>query len=142
MQRRDVTCRIIEDGNGTTNASVLDSSKCDESVRPPQRLECYNDACKGVWRVGEWSEVSKVDFEWLSEGLTCCVRQKTGVAKDIRDLSDSETRIGMLGFRCFFISKENAVHFTVYRVVRRGRSQVQNSTMRLVRNKESCGKCM
>ncbi|XP_046490682.1 protein madd-4 isoform X2 [Neodiprion pinetum] len=57
MQRREVTCRITEEGvNGTTNATVLDVSKCEESVKPPQRLECYNDECKGVWRVGEWSE--------------------------------------------------------------------------------------
>ncbi|XP_048513461.1 protein madd-4 isoform X2 [Athalia rosae] len=57
MQRREVTCRIIEEGaNSTRNGTILDPSKCDESVRPPQRSECYNDACKGVWRVGEWSE--------------------------------------------------------------------------------------
>ncbi|XP_011300116.1 ADAMTS-like protein 3 [Fopius arisanus] len=56
MQRRDVTCRLVEDVNGTTNVTILESSKCDDGIRPPQRQECYNDICKGVWRVGEWSE--------------------------------------------------------------------------------------
>ncbi|XP_053596923.1 protein madd-4 [Microplitis demolitor] len=57
MQRRDVTCHLIKDTvNGTTNTTILDADKCDEAIRPPQRQECYNDACKGVWRVGEWSE--------------------------------------------------------------------------------------
>lgn len=60
MQRREISCRLTEEAedkaeNATTNT---DLSKCDESMRPPQRQECYNDACKGVWRVGEWSEVS------------------------------------------------------------------------------------
>lgn len=58
MQRRDVTCRLIEDmENGQQNITLLDPNKCDDTIRPLQRQECYNDACKGVWRVGEWSEV-------------------------------------------------------------------------------------
>ena len=58
MQRRDVTCRLVEDmENGQQNITLLDPSKCDDTTRPLQRQECYNDACKGVWRVGEWSEV-------------------------------------------------------------------------------------
>ncbi|KAF3423167.1 hypothetical protein E2986_06800 [Frieseomelitta varia] len=58
MQRRDVTCRLVEDmENGQENITLLDPSKCDDTTRPLQRQECYNDACKGVWRVGEWSEV-------------------------------------------------------------------------------------
>ncbi|XP_033220968.1 protein madd-4 [Belonocnema kinseyi] len=57
MQRRDITCHVIEEmEDGTENVTIADSSKCDEGVKPPQRQECYNDACKGVWRVGEWSE--------------------------------------------------------------------------------------
>ncbi|XP_076379649.1 ADAMTS-like no long nerve cord isoform X2 [Megalopta genalis] len=57
MQRRDVTCRLDEDGEtDQQNVTLLDPSKCDETTRPLQRQECYNDACKGVWRVGEWSE--------------------------------------------------------------------------------------
>lgn len=58
MQRRDVTCRWAEDGeNDQQNATLLDHNKCDDTSKPVQKQECYNDACKGVWRVGEWSEV-------------------------------------------------------------------------------------
>ncbi|XP_060823281.1 protein madd-4-like [Bombus pascuorum] len=57
MQRRDVTCRLVDDmENGQQNITLLDPNKCDDITRPLQRQECYNDACKGVWRVGEWSE--------------------------------------------------------------------------------------
>ncbi|CAK9806200.1 Protein madd-4 [Anthophora quadrimaculata] len=57
MQRRDVTCRMVEGmGNNQQNITLLDPNKCDDTTRPLQRQECYNDACKGVWRVGEWSE--------------------------------------------------------------------------------------
>ncbi|XP_011333048.1 protein madd-4 isoform X2 [Ooceraea biroi] len=57
MQKRDVSCRLVYDTkNGWENVTLLDPSKCDEASRPLQRQECYNDACKGVWRVGEWSE--------------------------------------------------------------------------------------
>lgn len=58
MQKRDITCRVIvEIETGAENETIVDSNKCDEGIKPPQRQECYNDACKGVWRVGEWSEV-------------------------------------------------------------------------------------
>lgn len=58
MQRRNITCRLVEDmENGQQNITLLDPNKCDDTTRPLQRQECYNDACKGVWRVGEWSEV-------------------------------------------------------------------------------------
>ncbi|XP_078047657.1 ADAMTS-like no long nerve cord [Augochlora pura] len=57
MQRRDVTCRLDSDvDSDPQNVTLLDPGKCDETTRPLQRQECYNDACKGVWRVGEWSE--------------------------------------------------------------------------------------
>lgn len=57
MQKRDISCRLdAEDGH--ENVTLLDPSKCDEATRPLQRQECYNDACKGVWRVGEWTEVN------------------------------------------------------------------------------------
>lgn len=59
MQRRDISCRLaveLEDGRENVT-QLLDPNKCDETTRPLQRQECYNDACKGVWRVGEWSEV-------------------------------------------------------------------------------------
>lgn len=50
MQRRDVECKLPND-------TVVDPMLCDEAEKPPVRLECYNDRCKGTWRVGEWSEV-------------------------------------------------------------------------------------
>ncbi|KAG7196354.1 hypothetical protein KM043_001333 [Ampulex compressa] len=57
MQRRDVSCRLSENAeNERQNVTQLDPNKCDDATRPLQRQECYNDACKGVWRVGEWSE--------------------------------------------------------------------------------------
>ena len=58
MQRREITCRVLQEmADGSENLTIADSSICDEGIKPPQRQECYNDACKGVWRVGEWSEV-------------------------------------------------------------------------------------
>lgn len=57
MQKRDISCRLVDDAeDGRENVTLLDPSKCDEATRPLQRQECYNDACKGVWRVGEWTE--------------------------------------------------------------------------------------
>ncbi|XP_052837800.1 protein madd-4 isoform X2 [Drosophila gunungcola] len=47
VQRREVTCRY---DNGTLG------SACDEYERPSMRQDCYNERCKGVWRVESWSE--------------------------------------------------------------------------------------
>ncbi|KAH8286812.1 hypothetical protein KR044_003966, partial [Drosophila immigrans] len=47
VQRREVSCQFE---NGTMG------SACDEYERPPARQECYNERCKGVWRVERWSE--------------------------------------------------------------------------------------
>ncbi|XP_032685179.1 protein madd-4 isoform X3 [Odontomachus brunneus] len=55
MQKRDISCRLVSEDD-RENVTLLDPSKCDDATRPLQRQECYNDACKGVWRVGEWSE--------------------------------------------------------------------------------------
>lgn len=49
MQKRQVTCQL-------SNYSEVDPLLCDSNERPPVRQECYNDKCKGTWRVGEWSE--------------------------------------------------------------------------------------
>jgi hypothetical protein len=51
MQRRDVECQL-------NNGTEVDLQQCSEVEKPPQRQECYNDKCKGTWKVGEWSEVS------------------------------------------------------------------------------------
>jgi len=52
MQRRDVTCSYI-------NGTETEFSACSEEEKPLTRQECYNDKCKGTWKVGEWSEVSQ-----------------------------------------------------------------------------------
>lgn len=66
MQKRDVSCRLADDMEANQeNVTLLDQSKCDEATRPLQRQECYNDACKGVWRVGEWSEVNEIKYHLL-----------------------------------------------------------------------------
>ncbi|XP_046398762.1 ADAMTS-like protein 1 isoform X4 [Ischnura elegans] len=49
MQRREVTCQL-------PNGSSVDAHLCSERNKPPQRQECYNEKCKGTWKVGEWSE--------------------------------------------------------------------------------------
>lgn len=48
VQRREVACRYE---NGTAG------SACDDYEKPPMRQDCYNERCKGVWRVEPWSEV-------------------------------------------------------------------------------------
>ncbi|XP_017154493.1 protein madd-4 isoform X1 [Drosophila miranda] len=47
VQRREVGCRYE---NGTVGTA------CDEYEKPLPRQECYNERCKGVWRVEPWSE--------------------------------------------------------------------------------------
>ncbi|KAM8715488.1 hypothetical protein ACLKA7_002527 [Drosophila subpalustris] len=47
IQRRDVSCRY-------ENGSL--GNACDDYERPTARQECYNERCKGVWRVEPWSE--------------------------------------------------------------------------------------
>ncbi|XP_069688307.1 protein madd-4 [Periplaneta americana] len=49
MQRREVGCQL-------TNGTEVETQQCSEAEKPPQRQECYNDKCKGTWKVGEWSE--------------------------------------------------------------------------------------
>lgn len=49
LQKRNVSCSY-------DNETVSD--KCDENEKPTTKQECYNELCKGVWRVEQWSEVS------------------------------------------------------------------------------------
>lgn len=51
MQRRDITCLF-------SNGSEAEATTCLADEKPTQRQECYNDKCKGTWKVGEWSEVN------------------------------------------------------------------------------------
>lgn len=50
LQKRNVSCTF-------DNETVSD--KCDENEKPTTKQECYNELCKGVWRVEQWSEVKK-----------------------------------------------------------------------------------
>lgn len=48
VQSRNVICKFT---NGT------DTNACDESEKPLTRQTCFNERCKPIWRLGEWSEV-------------------------------------------------------------------------------------
>lgn len=60
MQRRDVSCRYP---NNTQALSRL----CEEKHKPSAKQECYNEKCKGTWKVGEWSEVSFSTYKSTSD---------------------------------------------------------------------------
>lgn len=65
MQRRDVFCQN-SDGATTSDAA------CHGIEKPVNRKECYNDQCKGTWKVGEWSEVSSAPSDagvWVRGGV-------------------------------------------------------------------------
>lgn len=51
LQKRDVFCKF---------SNVSNSEKCDDLEKPVTKQECYNEMCKGVWRVEPWSEVRSV----------------------------------------------------------------------------------
>ncbi|XP_049830977.1 protein madd-4-like isoform X2 [Schistocerca gregaria] len=66
MQRRDVTCLL---SNGTEVNGL-----CNESEKPPVRQECYNDKCKGTWKVGEWSEcTAPCEMQGIKYRILQCV---------------------------------------------------------------------
>lgn len=49
IQRRPVSCRLAND-------TAVDDEQCDPSSRPQDQQECFSELCRGVWKVGEWSE--------------------------------------------------------------------------------------
>ncbi|XP_048486291.1 papilin isoform X3 [Plutella xylostella] len=53
IQYRNVTCRSRED------LDVVDSSLCDEGLRPATNQTCANHACAARWVEGPWSPCSK-----------------------------------------------------------------------------------
>lgn len=57
LQKRDVKCSHHAE-RAANNSSSIVSMQCDESEKPTTKQECYNELCKGVWRVEQWSEVS------------------------------------------------------------------------------------
>ncbi|XP_067122478.1 LOW QUALITY PROTEIN: protein madd-4-like [Centruroides vittatus] len=49
LQKRNIHCK-------TTNGTVVDPSKCNERLRPRRKRECFNERCRGTWKIGEWSQ--------------------------------------------------------------------------------------
>ncbi|CAN8005159.1 unnamed protein product [Ixodes hexagonus] len=49
VQERLVECRLPD-------STLVDEKLCDASVRPQDQQECYSERCRGVWKVGDWSE--------------------------------------------------------------------------------------
>ena len=50
-QRRKVNCRL-------PNGTAVHPRLCDRRQKPVSRRECYNDRCRGAWRVEPWSACS------------------------------------------------------------------------------------
>lgn len=48
LQKREVFCKFGNDSN---------SDRCDEAEKAVTKQECYNELCKGIWRIEPWSEV-------------------------------------------------------------------------------------
>ncbi|CAG0900002.1 unnamed protein product, partial [Darwinula stevensoni] len=71
MQRREVRCLL-------SNGTVLDPVFCQETSRPQNKRECYNDECKGTWRVGNWSEcTASCGSEGIRTRILQCVWHET-----------------------------------------------------------------
>ncbi|BES91442.1 Thrombospondin type 1 domain [Nesidiocoris tenuis] len=67
MQRRNIECH-------SDNGTILEDGFCDDSIKPMQRQECYNDKCKGTWKVGDWSEcAASCDSQGVKYRILQCV---------------------------------------------------------------------
>jgi len=51
IQRRRLQCLM-------QNGTALDTVLCSEQTRPAEKRECFNENCRGTWKVSDWSEVS------------------------------------------------------------------------------------
>ena len=40
------------------NGTALDPILCNDRDKPAQKRECFNENCRGTWRVSDWSHVS------------------------------------------------------------------------------------
>uniref|UniRef100_A0AAG5DTY1 PLAC domain-containing protein n=1 Tax=Anopheles atroparvus TaxID=41427 RepID=A0AAG5DTY1_ANOAO len=49
LQKRDVFCQLEGERAGS-------EKPCDDQEKPVTKQECYNELCKGVWRVESWSD--------------------------------------------------------------------------------------
>lgn len=109
VQRREVSCRYE---NGTAG------SACDEYEKPPARQECYNERCKGVWRVEPWSEV----------GTSLSPFHRTWA------------HLLLMANAIFFLFLDS--HYTVQCALWSARHKIPHSAVRLVRQPSSSGQCL
>ena len=52
FQTRSVYC------GSQQNNETLDEKYCEAVLKPRSSQTCHNKNCKGIWKVGVWSEVS------------------------------------------------------------------------------------
>jgi len=53
IQRRRLQCLM-------QNGTALDTVLCSEQTRPAEKRECFNENCRGTWKVSDWSEAESV----------------------------------------------------------------------------------
>ena len=51
LQKRKLDCVL-------DNGTLLDSILCNDRDKPSQKRECFNENCRGAWKVSDWSHVS------------------------------------------------------------------------------------
>jgi hypothetical protein len=51
LQKRQLDCVM-------DNGTLLDAILCSDRDRPSQKRECFNENCRGAWKVSDWSHVS------------------------------------------------------------------------------------
>ncbi|XP_065207649.1 protein madd-4 isoform X2 [Planococcus citri] len=67
MQKRDVFCQLA-------NGTLVPDALCESSEKPITKQECYNDLCKGTWKVGDWTECyASCDKEGVKYRILQCV---------------------------------------------------------------------
>lgn len=71
MQRRNVYCQ-------NSDGATISDEACHGIEKPVNRKECYNDQCKGTWKVGEWSEVS-----------VCSVSARVGICARVTSINNA-----------------------------------------------------
>ncbi|CAO1370826.1 unnamed protein product [Diamesa hyperborea] len=65
LQKRDVNCIFNNE-----SASIA----CDDNEKPIHQQECYNELCKGIWRVEAWSECNALcDRQGIKYRILQCV---------------------------------------------------------------------
>lgn len=55
LQKRQLDCVM-------DNGTLLDAILCSDRDRPSQKRECFNENCRGAWKVSDWSHVSHDSF--------------------------------------------------------------------------------